>query len=118
MAKKLLQIKTEMSYSKMTRENEIDKIKKIDLVFFIEGLGYEHKRKTHDKTWYCSPLVSCDIHASFCVFTDKNRFKCFSSNQGGSIIDFTMAFFNIEYAEALKMLRQKLYKKELKKWKK
>lgn len=97
-----------MSYS---REKELYKIKNFDLVLFIQSLGYDPKRSSKDKVWFCSPLTATDTNASFCVFTDKNRFKCFSSNTGGSIIDFVMAFFNIPYDEALKLLREKIYHK-------
>lgn len=91
-----------------SREIELKKIKELDICLFLTQLGLKSTRTHGGKVWYCSPLTN-DSSPSFCVFTDKQRWKCFSTGKGGSIIDFVMAYFNFTYQDAVKMLREKLY---------
>jgi len=44
--------------------------------------------------------------ASCKLYTDNNSFFDFSSNQGGSVIDFWMALYNVEFKQAVKKIAE------------
>lgn len=51
----------------------------------------------------------CPFHnektPSFYLFTDSNRYYCFGCNEGGNVINLTMALFGIDFINAVKMLQ-------------
>ena len=51
----------------------------------------------------------CPFHnektPSFYLFTDSNRYYCFGCNEGGNVINLTMALFGIDFVNAVKMLQ-------------
>lgn len=51
----------------------------------------------------------CPFHnektPSFYLFSDSNRYKCFGCNNGGSIIDLTMALYECDFKTAVMMLQ-------------
>jgi hypothetical protein len=52
----------------------------------------------------------CPFHAerapSFTVDPQKRRFKCYGCNANGTIFDFVMLYYNVDFKEALKRLSQ------------
>ena len=49
------------------------------------------------------PLVS-ETNGSFNLYSDSNRFHCYSCNQGGSLIDFVMKYDKVDFKEACKKI--------------
>jgi DNA primase len=77
--------------------NEIKQSLGIIQVLEYYGIKLDHYNKT-----------LCPIHnekiKSFKVYPNRNRFKCFSCLASGSVIDFVVAYFNINNFEACKKL--------------
>lgn len=53
---------------------------------------------------FCRSPFSEDNHASLKVYDGKGGWHCFSTNQGGSVIDFVMRYFDLPFKEACKKL--------------
>lgn len=92
------------------RNEEIDLIKGMDLEEYLAEFGFHPEREQNKKAWYKSP-ISNEKTASFFIDKNTNRYKDFSSQTGGSIIDFTINYMGVTYPEAVKFLRERLYKR-------
>lgn len=55
--------------------------------------------------WGRSGFMRCPFHeektASFKVYADGKRFKCFGCGEGGTVIDFVMKLFGIGFRQAI-----------------
>jgi DNA primase len=90
----------------LQRRLELEAIKRIPLIDFLESLGHEPVKVTEGKAWYLSPLRKEKI-PSFVVYLSTNSWYDFGINKGGTIIDFVMEYFNMDYVEAVAMLRKR-----------
>lgn len=78
--------------------------KQIDLVNFIEKLGFERKKTTNNDTWFLSPFRN-ETTPSFKVNNHKNIWFDFGDGCGGTILDFVMKLHQCEIKKALEILR-------------
>ena len=65
--------------------------RKLDLVDYLEMLGYTSKKIQNQDYWYLSPLRE-ERTASFKVNRSKNVWFDFGTGQGGDFIDFGVSF--------------------------
>ncbi len=85
--------------------SDIDLIRqKIDIVDFI-GQYLELKKAGSNHKALC-PFHD-ENTSSFMVSAEKQIFKCFGCNEGGSVFDFLMKYENLSFGEALKILAQR-----------
>ena len=95
----------------LKRKLEINAIKNLSIVEFLSSIGYEPVRTTSKVSIYSSPLRK-EVYPSFIVYHDKNDWYDFGEMSGGSIIDLVMAIFDMDYKEAIQMLRITLKNKK------
>lgn len=76
--------------------------KSIDMVYFIENLGYSGTVKGSD-VWFCSPYRN-EKTASFKVDTQSNRFKDFKTGDSGDLIDLVKLMYKTDITGALDIL--------------
>ncbi|HVA26312.1 MAG TPA: DNA primase [Chloroflexota bacterium] len=90
----------------MTTGSPIDLIKsKVDLVQLVATrLPDMHKRGRN--WWACCPFHN-EKTASFCIWPEDNRWKCFGCQESGDIFSFVMRDQNLTFADALKLLAEK-----------
>ena len=72
----------------------------MDLVEFLENLGFSPQKINGDDYWYLSPLRR-EKTASFKVSRQLNLWYDHGTGQGGSLIDFAMAHFDCSLKEVL-----------------
>lgn len=83
-----------------------EKAKKAEFVPYAQTfLGVEFTNLRAPK---CLCPFHADEHPSFSVWVKKNRGKCFSCGEGGSIIDFTMAVCGMDATSAAKKICEDL----------
>jgi len=89
------------------REIELQAIKKINLTEFLASMGFYSVRVSNGKAWYLSPLRK-ETTPSFVVYINKEPQDWYDYGicKGGSIIDFVMEFFQMDYVEAVRNLRK------------
>lgn len=80
-----------------------DIINQIDILSFISQFC-ELEEKPDGEYWGLSPLKE-ENTPSFSVNTEKQRFYDFSSGQGGSVLDFVLAYRHCGFREALQILK-------------
>ena len=76
--------------------------KKIDMVGFIQNLGYSGTVKGSD-VWFCSPYRD-EKTSSFKVDTQSNRFKDFGTGDSGDLIDLVKLMYKTDINGALDIL--------------
>jgi hypothetical protein len=79
--------------------------KNIPLVDFLSNLGIEPERKYKGFYWYLDPRTN-ERNASLKINLEKNTWFNVAANQGGTIIDFAMSFYNCDIKEALSKIAQ------------
>lgn len=77
----------------------------IDLVDYLESLGYAAVKKSNQDYWYLSPLRD-ERTASFKVDRNKNIWFDFGAGIGGSLIDFAIRYHQCSVKELLYKLEQ------------
>ena len=83
---------------------DINKIKSIDIVKFLAGVGCVPVRQQGCNSWFLSPLRE-ERTPSFHVNTDKNRWHDFgSADRGGDIINLVEQLYHIGFCEAVDRL--------------
>ena len=67
----------------------------LDIERVVSFYGYEPNRQG---------FVNCPFHnertASFKIFTDSNRFKCFGCGVSGDVIDFVRLLYGLDFRQA------------------
>ncbi len=76
--------------------------KSIDMVAFIESLGFSGTVKGTD-VWFCSPYRN-ERTSSFKVDAQTNRFKDFGTGDSGDLIDLVMLIYKTDINGALEIL--------------
>lgn len=82
----------------------IDSARKIDLVDYLYGLGFRPQRRRGAEYAYFSPFRR-ETRPSFMVNRRTNLWKDFGSGNGGTIIDFCMQYFDLNFREAMEKLQ-------------
>jgi putative DNA primase/helicase len=86
----------------MIPDEEIERLKDIDLAELILSYGVDLKRAGSE--WKaCCPFHSEDS-PSFSVVPNKNFFYCFGCGASGNPIDFVMLYQNVDFKQAVQML--------------
>lgn len=82
----------------------ISEAKEIDLVSYLNDLGFRPEKVVRGNYWYLSPLRE-EKHASFQVNRKKNLWYDFGIGEGGTIIDFAMRYHHCSIAQCLEKLQ-------------
>lgn len=83
----------------------IEQAKEIQIVDYLQSLGYESKSIKNSNAWYCSPLRD-ENNPSFKVNLNKNLWYDFAVGEGGDIIKLIMVMEKISsVSEALAILQ-------------
>ncbi|WP_018614986.1 CHC2 zinc finger domain-containing protein [Segetibacter koreensis] len=80
-------------------------LKQIDIVEYLEKLGYHPESIRNNDYWYLSPLRE-EKEASFKVNRKLNLWYDHGLGKGGSIIDFGMLYYKCSIPEFLQKLSQ------------
>ena len=92
-----------------TSKMSIATAKQIDLIEFLEKLGYRAKKISGNDHWYLSPLRN-ESTPSFKVNSKEQVWYDFGIGKGGNIIDFGILLYNCSVAEFLeKLSNQRFY---------
>ena len=75
----------------------------VDIVDYLNSIGYQPQKIRRDDYWYLSPLRT-EKHASFKVDRKKNVWYDHGIGKGGSLIDFLMEFYKSSVSEILQKL--------------
>jgi len=75
----------------------------IDMVDYLNSMGYPPQKISGNDYWYLSPLRS-EKHASFKVERNRNVWYDYGISKGGSLIDFMMEMHQCDVREALQKL--------------
>jgi 5S rRNA maturation endonuclease (ribonuclease M5) len=86
-----------------TRKMNIATAKQIDLIEFLEKLGYRAKKISGNDHWYLSPL-RIESTPSFKVNSKEQVWYDFGIGKGGNIVDFGILLYNCSVAEFLEKL--------------
>lgn len=88
----------------MQRE-EIERLKKLDLISYLESMGFRPEWKRGDKAMFYSPLRS-EKHPSFYVQRGERGWywKDWGTGESGDIIKFAMLYYGVGFKEALEKL--------------
>lgn len=72
----------------------------IDLVDYLNTLGFNPQKIIRDDHWYLSPFRN-EKHASFKINKNKNIWYDHGLGKGGTLVDFAMQFYCCNTSEAL-----------------
>jgi DNA primase len=81
----------------------VDEAKRIDIVDYLEKLGYQPLKIRNNDYWYLSPLRD-ETQPSFKVNRKLNAWFDHGIGKGGNIIDFGILYHDCNVAELLKKL--------------
>lgn len=82
---------------------EIQHIKQIAIIDYLQQLGYAPARVQGIQYWYCSPLRN-ERTPSFKVNTERNQWYDFGSGEHGDIIDLVCTLQRCTISEAIGLL--------------
>ncbi len=85
----------------------LQEVKQLDMVEYLEKLGYQPQKIRNNDYWYLSPLRD-EKTASFKVNRKLNAWYDFGLGQGGNIIDFGILYHNCSIKELLEKLSPSL----------
>ena len=85
-----------------------EQAKKIDLVEYLESLGYCPQKIRNNDYWYLSPLRE-EKEPSFKVNRKPNVFYDHGNGKGGNTIDFGILYHNCSLPEFLERLKTPLH---------
>lgn len=88
----------------MERE-EIERLKRIDLISYLESMGFKPDWKRGEKAMFFSPLRS-EKNPSFYVYQNGKGWywKDWGTGESGDIIKFIMLYYGVDFKEAIKKL--------------
>jgi hypothetical protein len=96
-----------IKYNKEHRKKELKILKEnVNIIQFLSSIGFEPNSWNYNRVWYISPIRKPERTASFCVYTDENKWWDFGIHKGGSIIDLFIHLYDFDYITAVKMLRK------------
>ncbi len=75
----------------------------IDVVDYLNSLGYQPKKIRGNNYWYLSPLRN-EKEASFKVEKNKNVWYDHGLGRGGKLVDFMIEFYHCDVSEALQKI--------------
>jgi hypothetical protein len=75
----------------------------IDMVDYLNALGYQAKKIRGNNYWYSSPFRN-EKEPSFKVDRNRNVWYDHGAGKGGKVIDFTMEFYKCNVIEALQKI--------------
>src|SRR3954468_13569607 len=78
----------------------IQEAKQVDLIEYLEKLGYQPQRVRNNDYWYLSPLRD-EKTASFKVNRKLNKWYDHGLGEGGNIIDFGILYHNCSVGDFL-----------------
>jgi hypothetical protein len=78
----------------------------IDLVFYLETLGFKPQTVRGQEYWYCSPFRE-EKTPSFKVDRNKNLWYDHGMGKGGNLVDFGVLFYGCSVKEFLQKLEGK-----------
>jgi hypothetical protein len=82
----------------MQRQIHWREIHQIDMVSYLEGLGFQPQKARGNEYWYCSPLRS-ERTPSFKVDRARNIWYDHGIGKGGTLIDFGLLFHRCSIRE-------------------
>ncbi len=82
-----------------------EEARKIDLVYYLESLGFSPKQIRNNDYWYLSPLRE-EKEPSFKVNRKLNLWYDHGLGKGGSLIDFGIVYYNCSIPEFIQKLSQ------------
>jgi hypothetical protein len=80
--------------------------RQIDLVDYLNSLGYRPGKIRKQDYWFCSPFRE-EKTASFKVNRNRNIWFDFGEGKGGDFVDFGVRFHNCSISDLLKKLSEK-----------
>lgn len=94
---------------KLTRALELDAIKEIDIVQFLEYRGFKVTCRSYKITWFLNHLRG-EKEASLAIYHNKRPMDWYDYGirKGGSIIDLVMMLDGCSYVNAVQLLRKQL----------
>ena len=72
----------------------IKQAKKVDLIEFLEKLGYKEAKRRGKEHWYLSPIRT-ENTPSFKVNSETNEWYDYGMQEGGDIIDLCKHIYNV-----------------------
>jgi hypothetical protein len=80
--------------------------RQIDLVDYLDSLGFQPKKISRQDYWFCSPFRD-EKTPSFKVNRSRNIWFDFGEGKGGDFIDFVVRFHNCSISDLLQKLAEK-----------
>jgi hypothetical protein len=96
----------------MERMISCEQAKKVDLVEFLDKLGYQPQKIRNSDYWYLSPFRQ-EKTPSFKVNTKLNVWFDFGGGQGGNLVDFGIQYFRCSVSELLQRIKDMGYTHDL-----
>jgi len=84
----------------------IEDLKRIDLIAFLEGIGFNPRWQSGQKAMFFSPLRT-EANPSFSVQRSSDgswNWKDWGTGESGDIIKFAQTYYGVDFKEALKRL--------------
>lgn len=87
----------------MQQKRLCQEVNALDMVDYLQGLGFEPRKVRGNDYWYLSPLRE-EKTASFKVNRKLNAWYDHGSGQGGRLVDFGILYFKCTVADLLKKM--------------
>lgn len=88
------------------RREEIEGLKRIDLIAFLEGMGFNPRWQSGQRAMFLSPLRE-EVNPSFYVQMSSDgswSWKDWGTGECGDIIKFIQVYYGVDFKEALRRL--------------
>ena len=89
----------------MNHHFSVHEAKRLDLVNYLESIGYQPQKISGHDHWYLSPLRK-ENTASFKVNRRLNLWYDHGLGRGGNLIDFSVLYFGCTVKELLQKLSE------------
>ncbi len=84
------------------------KMRQIDIVEYLEKIGYQPQKIRNNDYWYLSPLRE-EKEASFKVNRKLNLYYDHGTGRGGNFIDFALLYHQCRFKELLEEIKNSLF---------